>query len=196
MDHTASEGSDRRTAPGADVRLREATAADQAALWLGLYYAAHMDRTPGAAPADVLREPTVQRYVRDWGRPGDLAVLAESAAGELLGVVWLRLHVGAERERPEFVDAETPELGIAVLPAWQGQGIGARLLARAIEGARDRYPAIVLTVRAGSTARRLYERLGFVAVGTIANRVGGVSDKMLLRLAAAPPRRLPPERGS
>ena len=185
MDQAPSDGPARGAAGAAQVRLRDATASDQAALWLGLYYASHMDRTPGALPDDVRREPSVERYVRDWGRPGDLALLAESSAGDLLGVVWLRLHVGVERERPEFVDAETPELGIAVLPGWQGQGVGSLLLARAIERARHRYPAIVLTVRAGSAARRLYERFGFAVVGTITNRVGGVSDKMVLRLTGA-----------
>jgi ribosomal protein S18 acetylase RimI-like enzyme len=75
-----------------------------------------------------------------------------------------------------------PELAIAVLPQYIGQGIGARLLARLLEDARSLYPAVVLSVRDANPARRLYERLGFVVVDTVVNRVGGESFVMLRSL--------------
>lgn len=172
-------------APAGEPRLRlaGATAADQQALWLALYYASHMDEEAGRRPADACADPGLRRYVAGWGRPGDLALLAEDVDGRLLGGAWLRLLIGDERHGPEFVDAETPELGIAVLPPTQGRGIGSRLLGAVIDRARGRYPAIVLTVREGNPARRLYERFGFAPIGAITNRVGGRSCKMLLALA-------------
>ncbi len=182
---------------GVRLRLATASTADQAALWHILYYASHLNDVRGSTPADVRSEPSVQRYVRDWGREGDLAVLAETPEGDLVGGVWIRLHTAAERHLPEFVDVRTPELGIAVLPAHQGHGVGGRLLAFAMETAQGRYPAVMLSVRASSPARRLYERFGFVPLGTIVNRVGSTSWKMLRSLeAAAPPPTPSPERST
>jgi ribosomal-protein-alanine N-acetyltransferase len=56
---------------------------------------------------------------------------------------------------------------MAVAPARQGEGMGARLLQLLLdEAARRRQPAVSLEVRAGNhTARGLYERYGFVRTG-------------------------------
>ena len=58
---------------------------------------------------------------------------------------------------------------IAVDPAHQGQGIGARLLLDCLDLAREaELPEVVLEVRVGNArARALYERMGFHRVGTL-----------------------------
>ena len=53
---------------------------------------------------------------------------------------------------------------VQVLPAWQGQGIGARLLAETIVDAKREGAAVVLSVLKVNKARRLYERLGFLVI--------------------------------
>ena len=63
-----------------------------------------------------------------------------------------------------WVDDETPELTIAVLPESRGKGVGAQLLVQLMELARARYLAVSLSVSAENPARRLYERLGFLTV--------------------------------
>ncbi len=56
-------------------------------------------------------------------------------------------------------------IDIALMPAFQGRGIGGALL-RGVLGAADRSGALVsLHVESFNPARRLYERLGFVRVG-------------------------------
>lgn len=60
--------------------------------------------------------------------------------------------------------------------------MGTRLLAELVASARGLYPAILLSVREGNPAVRLYERVGFVAERTVVNRVGGVSLVMRLSL--------------
>ena len=54
---------------------------------------------------------------------------------------------------------------LVVAPAWQGRGLGAALLATAMTALRGRGASIVQlkVVTANAGARRLYERLGFVA---------------------------------
>jgi ribosomal protein S18 acetylase RimI-like enzyme len=82
-------------------------------------------------------------------------------------------------------DEETPELSIAVLPEVIGKGIGTALMRQLLEAAALHHPAVVLTVRANNPAAQLYERLGFVIIGEIVNRVGTKSYKMLIRFDRA-----------
>jgi GNAT superfamily N-acetyltransferase len=79
------------------------------------------------------------------------------------------------------VQAEIPELAIAVAPAYQGQGIGTQLMTQILELAKKDFPAVSLSVRADNAAARLYQRLGFVEVPGMAieNRVGGISLTMI-----------------
>lgn len=163
----------------ADIEIRRAGPADIETLWLVLYFASHSNDEPGVTPADTKQDPYLARYVADWGRQGDLGVIAEGE-GDLLGAAWVRLLVGEEQKDISFVDGETPELAVAVLPGFEGRGIGTALLTRLIELARGIYPGIVLTSRAENPAVRLYERLGFRIVDRVVNRVGTESVKMVL----------------
>ncbi len=96
-----------------------------------------------------------------------------------LGAAWLRqLPAGFSTG---YIDDQTPELAIAVEPECIGQGVGSAMLAALIDSVRDVVPAIVLTVRHGNPARRLYERHGFVEADTVTNRAGTRSAKMLLK---------------
>jgi ribosomal protein S18 acetylase RimI-like enzyme len=63
-----------------------------------------------------------------------------------------------------YVDAETPELSVAVLPEHRGRGIGTALVIRLLETARVRYRAVSLSVARENPALRLYEQLGFEVV--------------------------------
>jgi ribosomal protein S18 acetylase RimI-like enzyme len=65
------------------------------------------------------------------------------------------------KERP--IHAHIGALGIGVLPAFRGKGVGLALMQAALQGARRRgYARIELTVRAGNArAIALYEKLGF-----------------------------------
>jgi GNAT superfamily N-acetyltransferase len=178
----AGEGGGDEAAPGA--ALRRARRTDESALWPVLDCAARMAEqprlTPGAAHADAERG----RDVAGWGRPGDLGVMAQDGEGRLLGAAWLRRMAGEDRRRAVCADAGTPEVAVAVLPGRRGGGFGARLLPALVAAAAENgYPALVLSVRDGQPARRLHERPGVRAVGRIANRVAGVSAKIVLDLA-------------
>lgn len=56
-------------------------------------------------------------------------------------------------------------LDIALLPAWRGQGLGARVLRQLMVDAAADSRALTIYVEAGNPARRLYDRLGFGPVG-------------------------------
>ena len=81
-------------------------------------------------------------YVDGWGRKGDTALIAIED-GHRLGAGWFRLFREAAPGYG-FVDEETPELTIAVVPGRRGEGIGHELLAGLLERAEAAgYPGAV-----------------------------------------------------
>ena len=100
----------------------------------------------------------VFRYVQNWGRPGDAGVIA-SAGPNAHGAAWYRLFP-ASAPGFGFVDEETPEVTIAVVPSQRGRGTGGELLEALLERARaDGFPRISLSAEPGQTG--FYEKHGF-----------------------------------
>lgn len=160
--------------------MRAIEASDEAFLWQMLFYAAHMHEEAGKTVADAQQNPDLAKYVTGWGRPGDLGLIAiRHDTGEAVGAVWVRLYVGEAKAYSPTAD-DTPELAMAVLPGYIGRGIGTQLLQGIIVAAQAHYPAVALNVRADNPALRLYQRLGFVIVNELVNRVGGRSYDMRL----------------
>ena len=118
-----------------------------------------------------LEDLPVGRYVDRWGRPGDTAlVLIERFRP--VGAAWYRLFKGSEPGYG-FVDEQTPELTIAVVPGRRGSGLGGQLLDALLARAREEgHTAVSLSAEAENT--KLYERHGFQAVeqkdGTVTMR--------------------------
>ena len=134
------------------VLLRRGGAQDVRFLRDMLHHAYYWrERVPGSL---------VSRYVRGWGRPGDTAVIALQN-GFPVGAAWYRLF-RAEEPGYGFVNEETPELAIAVVPSKRGHGIGDELLKALIAKATAAgYERLSLSVEPGNPARKLYERHGF-----------------------------------
>ena len=108
-------------------------------------------------------EPPVQRYVERWGRPGDTALIAIHDF-QPVGAAWYRLFKD-DNAGYGFIDEETPELSIAVVPSRRGSGLGSELLEALVAQARaDGYEALSLSVEKDNPAVGLYERYGFVPV--------------------------------
>jgi len=117
------------------------------------------ERNPADGPGPVAR------YIKGWGRPGDTVLIAVDD-GFPVGAAWYRLF---RREQPGygFVDDETPELAIAVVPSRRGRGIGEALVEALSERARaDGYGALSLSVERGNKAlETFYGERGFAIVG-------------------------------
>ncbi|GGE60986.1 GNAT family N-acetyltransferase [Priestia taiwanensis] len=114
---------------------------------------------------ELLHTPALKKYNEDWGRIGDKALVAVKN-NELVGAVWYRLF-DEPNKGYGFINDSTPELGIAILPAFRQQGIGHLLMKAMIQEARlDGYSALSLSVDSkNKDAIRLYEKLGFERVG-------------------------------
>jgi ribosomal protein S18 acetylase RimI-like enzyme len=115
-------------------------------------------------------EIPLARYVENWGRPGDVSLIA-TETGHRVGAAWFRLFPPATPGYG-FVDDKTPELTIAVVPSRRKHGVGHELLEALLERAKDEgHPAISLSVEDGSPAVGFYERHGFERVGENAGAI-------------------------
>lgn len=149
-------------ADSSSYTIRPAMASDEPFLWDMLYQALHVEGQE-SYPRDVLNQPKIAKYVKYWGRAGDLGFVAVDSDNQPIGAVWCRLLNGEDRGFA-YLDDHTPELGIAVLPEHRGEGIGTALLERLLEDAKDLYAAVSLSVSPKNRAMRLYQRLGFETV--------------------------------
>jgi len=123
------------------------------------------ERQPRAGPGPV------QLYVKAWGRHGDTAVIA-LLDGFPVGAAWYRLFE-SEPVGYGFVDEETPELAVAVVPNARGLGVGSALLRALLERARkDGFGALSLAVdRHNEGAIGLYRQFGFAQVAEATDSV-------------------------
>lgn len=161
------------------LRIREATKGDLGFVEEMLLEAFFWDDgTERASLAEMRKRAEFGVLLAEWGRAGDVAVLAE-AEGAAVGAAWFRLW-SREVHSYGFVAPGTPELGLGVARAFRGRGIGRALLRSLIECARERtYPGLSLSVAPSNPARRLYESEGFRKVGET-----GTSWTLLLDLSA------------
>ena len=114
------------------VTTRDAVPSDDEFLRRMLYEAASWNPDwPREPMEDVLAEPVMARFHEGWGRAGDAGVVAE-LDGEAVGAAWSRLFK-ADAPGYGFVDEQTPELGLAVVPLHRRAGIGTVLLDALIE---------------------------------------------------------------
>lgn len=160
--------------------LRPTVEDDEEFLWEMLFYASHSYEEPGVGVDDIRSNPDLISYIAGWRSLDRFGVIAETDG--LVGAAWLRRLTEQDVGNPVYLDPSTPELAIAVLRDLVGQGIGSTMLGRLIDESRERFPGIVLSAREGNPALRLYERHGFEITGTMVNRVGTRSVKMLLDL--------------
>lgn len=135
-------------------------------LWEMLYEAVHWgpeESGPKPPPQSLFAEPRLRRYLASWGRRDDFALVARDEGGRKLGAAWYRLFPESEPGYG-FVDADTPEIAIAVVPDRRGTGVGGALLRALTDAARSNgFDAISLSVqKSNHAAMRLYEKSGFV----------------------------------
>lgn len=157
-----------------DYAIRPLTHKDESIVWEMLQYAAHE-----TSLESVKKQPILARYAVGWGRVGDVGCVATKSTVPI-GAAWLRLWPEADKGFG-YIRDDIPELAIAVLPNYRGQGIGTQLLMQILDMAEGRFPAVSLSVRDTNRAVSLYERAGFIKVADsdVINRTEGKSFSMV-----------------
>jgi len=114
--------------------------------------------------SEFLNNPAFQKHLKDWGRKGDTAVIAE-AKGIPSGAAWYRFR-STDDHSYGFIDPATPELGMAVSVEYRSKGVGRKLLQALIDVARlNGVRSMSLSVDPHNFALHLYESEEFVKVG-------------------------------
>jgi ribosomal protein S18 acetylase RimI-like enzyme len=142
------------------ITIKEATAEDipflQAMIWQAMLASPIFVAHHGVETLQHLEE----QYWRNWEAHPDPAFIALDATGQKLGAITVK---------PNGVDEPVQgwRIGIAVVAHARGQGLGQRLLERAIAFAREKGADYInLFVDPTNTrAIALYRRVGFVEVG-------------------------------
>jgi GNAT superfamily N-acetyltransferase len=154
--------------------LREATGSDARFLGDMLVEAAEWMPSRTRSRLDVLADPNIGKYIREWKRPGDAGMVAVDGTASPIGACWYRLFP-AEYPGYGFVAPGVPELTLGVTPGWRAQGVGRALLAAVIAQARaGGHTRISLSVERANHAHRLYISEGFHTVAS-----GPGSDTMV-----------------
>ena len=143
--------------------IRPLLTTDQEYLWTWLQHSL-WDPPPAPLRArEVLERPEVRILVEHWGRPGDVGVVAEVDNRDV-GGCWMRRFTNGAG--PAWIDYQTPQLGIALLPEYRHMGYGQTLLMTALHIAREAgYRQVALSVHPANPAVALCERSGFEAIG-------------------------------
>jgi GNAT superfamily N-acetyltransferase len=158
------------------IQIRDLRADETAFLRDMLYAAIAWNPARELPPKEQLLElPQLTMFHEGWGRDGDTGLVAEED-GRRLGLAWYRFFTQAVHGEG-FVDERTPEVAVAVADGQRGRGVGTALLEAIHACAREQgVEQISLSVDHDNPARRLYERLGYVAIAP-------EDERMVLRLS-------------
>jgi len=150
------------------IRLLEPN--DESFLWEMLYQAIYVPTGTTPLPREIIYQPELAKYVQDW-TTHDIGLIAISESNQTpIGATWIRLF-DINNPGYGYINDETPELSIAVLPEYRNQGIGTRLILDLLERITDFYPAVSLSVSSDNPALRLYQRLDFEVISQFDNSV-------------------------
>ena len=125
---------------------------------------------PGEQPPtkDIINHPDIAKYIEDFGREGDCCLVAE-LDGNLVGAIWTRIF-SEQNKGYGFVDAQTPELCMAVINEYRGIGIGSVLLGKMLHMLKDMgYSNVSLSVDKRNYAINLYRLFNFTEIKTYGN---------------------------
>jgi ribosomal protein S18 acetylase RimI-like enzyme len=129
-----------------------------------LYEAVYVPEGEEKPGHEIINIPELSVYFKDFGRKGDLCLVAD-INGTLAGAVWTRLFT-AGSPGFGFVDENTPELSMAVVPNFRRQGIGTSLFEAILHKLTEEgYPRVSLSVDIRNFIYDLYRRSGFETVG-------------------------------
>ena len=125
-----------------------------------MYLAIFVEAGAAPLPIDIVDDPHLIKYIRDFGRAGDECLVAVWQK-EVIGVVWSRLFP-ANCPGYGYYDEKTPELSIAVKSKWRGQGIGFDLMTAMLKRLHETgYQTVSLSVTQTNPAVALYKKCGF-----------------------------------
>ena len=109
---------------------------------------------------DIVKQPNIEVYIKDFGKADDLCLVAEMD-NKIIGAVWTRILSG-EIKGFGNVDSDTPEFAISLYRGYRGKGIGTNLMKEMLKLLKENgYKKASLAVQKDNYAIKMYESVGF-----------------------------------
>jgi ribosomal protein S18 acetylase RimI-like enzyme len=143
-----------------DYSIRELREDESKVLNTFLYEAIFIPEGVPAPPKEIINQPELQVYIKDFGKSkGDLCLVAE-ANNEVVGAVWVRIM-----NDYGHIDEETPSLAISLLKEYRNYGIGTDLMEQMLNKMKMQgYKQVSLSVQKMNYAVHMYLKAGFEIV--------------------------------
>lgn len=143
-----------------EIHIRPMRAEEYPLLEDFLYDAIYQPEGSERQPREIITQPELAVYIRDFGKEDDACLIAE-AKGCVLGAVWCRILAEGVKGYGNL-DKNTPEFAISVKKEFRGQGIGSRLMKEMILLLQSKgVKKASLSVNKENYAYQMYSRLGF-----------------------------------
>ena len=125
-----------------------------------LYEAIFIPEGVSAPPKDIINQPDLQVYVKDFGKnKGDLCLVAQ-VSDKIVGAVWVRIM-----NDYGHIDNETPSFAISLLKEYRNYGIGTELMKQMLTKLKlEGYKQVSLSVQKMNYAVHMYRKIGFEIV--------------------------------
>lgn len=140
-----------------DFLIRELKQDENKVLDTFLFEAIFIPEGVSAPSKDIINQPDLQVYVKDFGKnKGDLC-LAAQVKDKIVGAVWVRII-----NDYGHIDNETPSFAISLLKEYRNYGIGTELMKRMLTTLKlEGYKQASLSVQKMNYAVRMYRKIGF-----------------------------------
>lgn len=131
-----------------------------------LYEAIFQRDEDNLLPRDVTNEAEVRVYIKDFGKPDDLCLVA-NINDKIVGAVWTRILAG-EIKGFGNIDESTPEFAISLYKEYRNKGIGTKLMQEMLKLLKSRgYKQTSLAVQKDNYAVNMYKKVGFEIVAEL-----------------------------
>ena len=143
-----------------DYSIRELRQNESKVLNTFLYEAIFIPEGVPIPPKEIINQPELQVYVKDFGKnKGDLCLVAE-ANNEIVGAVWCRIM-----NDYGHIDDNTPSVAISLYKEYRNLGIGTAMMKTIISTVRtEGYKQVSLAVQKANYAVKMYKKVGFEIV--------------------------------
>ena len=140
--------------------IRELKQSENKILDTFLYEAIFIPEGVSAPSKDIINQPELQVYVKDFGKnKEDLCLVAETN-NKVVGAVWVRIM-----NDYGHIDDKTPSFAISLLKEYRNYGIGTELMKQMLMKLKMQgYKQASLAVQKMNYAVRMYQKVGFEIV--------------------------------
>jgi len=144
-----------------NYKIREIKSSEYAILSDFLYEAIFIPDGVQAPAKDIIEQPELQVYIKDFGKHRDDHCLVAEHDGKIIGAVWVRIM-----DDYGHIDDNTPSFAISLYPNYRNQGIGTALMTEMLSLLRAKnYKQASLAVQKANYAVKVYQKVGFEVVG-------------------------------